>query len=215
MATKKRRRPNKKKNFLQLLQLRMRKQEPDFKPDAKVATFAKTARLTKQQQLRLGKWLLYSLTVILCLVVQDVLMGQLNFLGATTDLAVSAILLITVIEGTEVGSLFVLIASTLYYFSGSAPGAYSIGLMSFLGIAAVLLRQMYLHRSKGSIVLCAGLALMGYELGLLAVGLFQGLTLANRAHTFVLTGVYGVLTMLPLYPLIYKIGLIGGNTWKE
>ena len=215
MATKKRRRPNKKKNFLQQLRMRMRKQEPDFKPDAKVATFAKTARLTKQQQLRLGKWLLYSLTVILCLVVQDVLMGQLNFLGATTDLAVSAILLITVIEGTEVGSLFVLIASTLYYFSGSAPGAYSIGLLSFLGIAAVLLRQMYLHRSKGSIVLCAGLALMGYELGLLAVGLFQGLTLANRAHTFVLTGVYGVLTMLPLYPLIYKIGLIGGNTWKE
>ena len=214
MATKKRRRPNKKKSFLSRLRL-PRKQEPDFKPDAKVATFAKTARLTKQQQLRLGKWLLYSLTVVLSLVVQDVLMGQLNFLGATTDLAVSAILLITVIEGTEVGSLFVLIASTLYYFSGSAPGAYSIALLSFLGIAAVLLRQMYLHRSKGSIILCAGLAQMGYELGLLAVGLFEGLTLVSRAHTFVLTGVYGILTMVPLYPLIYKIGLIGGNTWKE
>ena len=214
MATKKRRRPNKKKSFLSRLRL-PRKQEPDFKPDAKVATFAKTARLTKQQQLRLGKWLLYSLTVVLSLVVQDVLMGQLNFLGATTDLAVSAILLITVIEGTEVGSLFVLIASTLYYFSGSAPGAYSIALLSFLGIAAVLLRQMYLHRSKGSIILCAGLAQMGYELGLLAVGLFEGLTLVSRAHTFVLAGVYGILTMVPLYPLIYKIGLIGGNTWKE
>ena len=215
MATRKRRRPNKKKSFLQQLQLRMRKQEPDFKPDAKVATFAKTTRLTRQQRLRLGKWSLYTLTVILCLVVQDVLMGQLNFLGATTDLAVSAILLITVIEGTEVGSLFVLIASTLYYFSGSAPGAYSIGLMSVLGIAAVLFRQMYLHRSKGSIVLCAGLAQLGYEIGLLAVGLFEGLTLVNRAYSFVLTGVYGILTMLPLYPLIYKIGLIGGNTWKE
>ena len=214
MATKKRRRPNKKKSFLSRLRL-PRKQEPDFKPDAKVATFAKTARLTKQQQLRLGKWLLYSLTVVLSLVVQDVLMGQLNFLGATTDLAVSAILLITVIEGTEVGSLFVLIASTLYYFSGSAPGAYSIALLSFLGIAAVLLRQMYLHRSKGSIILCAGLAQLLYELGLLAVGLFEGLTLVSRAHTFVLTGVYGILTMVPLYPLIYKIGLIGGNTWKE
>ena len=215
MATRKRRRPNKKKSFLQQLLLLRRKQEPEFKPDAKVATFAKTARLTRQQQLRLGKWALYTLTVVMCLVVQDVLMGQLNFLGATTDLAVSAILLITVIEGTEVGSLFVLIASTLYYFSGSAPGAYSIALMSFLGIAAVLLRQMYLHRSKGSIVLCAGLAQVGYELGLLAVGLFQGLTRVGRTHSFVLTGVYGILTMLPLYDLIYKIGLIGGNTWKE
>lgn len=212
MATKKRRRPNRKSSFPSF---RLpKRQEPDFKPDARVSTW-KTLRLTRLQQLRLTKWGLYTLTVILCLVVQDVIMSQLNLLGATTDLAVSAILLITVIEGTEVGSLFVLIASTLYYFSGTAPGAYSIGLLTFLGVAAVLLRQMYLHRSKGSIILCAAVALMGYELGLFAVGLFSKLTLLSRLHSFVLTGIYGILTMLPLYPLIYKIGLIGGNTWKE
>ena len=214
MATRKRRRPPKKKSLLASFRL-PKKKEPDFKPDAKVATFAKTARLTRLQRLRLGKWALYILTIVLCLVVQDVLMSQLNLLGATTDLAVSAILLITVIEGTEVGSLFVLIASTLYYFSGTAPGAYAIGLMTFLGIAAVLLRQMYLHRSKGSIILCAGLAQMGYELGLFVVGIASELTLWGRLHSFVLTGIYGILTMVPLYPLIYKIGLIGGNTWKE
>ena len=214
MATRKRRRPNKKKSLFPAFKL-PRKTEPDFKPDAKVATFAKTARLTKQQQLRLSKWALYILTIILCLVVQDVVMSQLNLLGATTDLAVSAILLITVIEGTEVGSLFVLIASTLFYFSGSAPGAYSIGLITFPGVAAVLFRQMYLHRSRGSIILCAGFAQICYEMGLFAVGMFSELTLTSRVHSFVLTGVYGILTMLLLYPLIYKIGLIGGNTWKE
>ena len=187
----------------------------DFKPDAKTATWLKTSRMTAQQRLRLLKWVLYAGVIILSLVVQDVVMSQLNILGGTTDLPVAVILLITIIEGTEVGSLFVLIASTLYYFSGSAPGAYCIGLMTFLGIFAVMFRQLYWHRSKGSIILCAGLAQMGYELGLLAVGLFEGLTLVSRAHTFVLTGVYGILTMVPLYPLIYKIGLIGGNTWKE
>ena len=192
-----------------------KKNTPEFRPDVNTATWAKTTRLTRLQRLRLMKWLLYVLTVVLCLVVQDVVMSQLNFFGATSDLAICAILLITVIEGTEVGSLFVLIASTLYYFSGSAPSAWCIGLMTFLGVAAVLLRQMYWHRSKGSIILCAGTALMCYELGLFVAGLFEELTRFSRLTAFALTGAYSCLVLIPLYPLICKIGLIGGNTWKE
>ena len=96
----------------------------DFKPDAKVSTWSKTSRLTRMQRLRLLKWVLYTLVIIVSLVVQDVVMSQISILGGTTDLAVAVILLITIIEGTDAGSLFVVIASTLYYFSGSAPGAY-------------------------------------------------------------------------------------------
>ena len=194
---------------------RRRKIDSEFKPDPRSATVFKTLRLTRLQQLRLLKWGLYVLTIVLALVVQDVIMSRVRLLGATTDLTVCAILLIAVIEGTEVGSLFLLITSTLYFFSGSAPGAYSIGLMTFFGVAAVIFRQMYLSRSRGSIVLCAGAAQMAYELGLYAVGLFLGLTRWDRIGPFVLTGVYTVLLMIPLYPLICKIGLIGGNTWKE
>lgn len=187
----------------------------DFKPDAQVSTWAKTARMTVQQRLRLLKWLLYTGVIILSLVVQDVVMSQLNILGGTTDLPVAVILLITVIEGTEVGSLFVLIASTLYYFSGTAPGAYSIGLLCVLGIAAAMFRQLFWHRSKGSIVLCTAVALLGYELGLFAVGLFSELTLWSHFSNFLLTVIYTCATLPAFYPLIYKIGLIGGNTWKE
>ena len=192
-----------------------KKDSMDFKPDAKVSTWAKTSRLTALQRLRLLKWSLYAAVIILSLVVQDVVMSQLNLLGGTTDLAVAVILLITVIEGTEAGSLFVLIASLFYYFSGTAPGAYCIALMTVLGIAAVMFRQLYWHRSKGSIVLCAAIALMGYELGLFAIGLFEELTLWKHLSAFVLTGLYSCATLLAYYPLIYKIGLIGGNTWKE
>ena len=194
---------------------RNRKYDPDFKPDAQTSTWVKTNKLTLQQRLRLLKWSLYTGVIILALVIQDVIMSQLNFLGGTTDLPVAVILLITVIEGTEVGSLFVLIASTLYYFSGTAPGAYSIGLMCALGIAAVMFRQLYWHRSKGSIVLCAAIALMGYELGLFTVGLLSELTLWNHFGNFLLTGMYSCALLPAIYPLIYKIGLIGGNTWKE
>lgn len=192
-----------------------RKRSIEFKPDPQTATWVKTFHLTIQQRLQLAKWALYILTIVLCLVVQDVIMSRIRLFGATTDLAVCAILLITVIEGTDTGSLFVLIASTLYYFSGSAPGAYVIALMSFLGVAAVLLRQLYWHRSKGSIVLCTGIALMLYEIGLFVVGIAIGLTLPSRLIYFILTGVYSCLALIPLYSIIYKIGLIGGNTWKE
>ena len=197
------------------MKFRGRKNRSEFKPDARTATWVKTVRMTQQQRLRLLKWVLYALVIVVLLVIQDVIMSQFRLLGATTDLAVCAILLITVLEGTEVGSLFVLIASTLYYFSGSAPGAYCIGLLCGLGIFCALFRQMYLHRSKGSILLCTAVALMGYELGLFVVGMMTELTLWLRLVRFLLTGAYSCLVLIPLYPLIYKIGLIGGNTWKE
>lgn len=187
----------------------------EFKPDAREATWLKTAHMTETQRLRYTKWGLYILTVVMSLVLQDVMMSQVRIFGATTDLPVCAILLITVIEGTEVGSLFVLIASTLYYFSGTAPGAYCIGLLTFLGVGATLFRQMYWHRSRGSVVLCAAIALTLYETGLLAVGVFYGLTTVSRANLFLLTAAYSSAVLLPMYSLITKIGLIGGNTWKE
>ena len=203
------------KTLAQLFQRRRSRDAMDFKPDVQTATWSKTLRLTRQQQLRLTKWVLYALSVVMAVVLQDVVMSQFTLFGATTDLPACVILLITVIEGTEVGSLFVLIASTLYYFSGNAPFAACIGLLSILGIAATLFRQMYWHRSKGSILLCAALALMGYELGLFAVGLSTQLTHWGRVSYFVLTGLYSCLVQIPLYSLIHKIGLIGGNTWKE
>ena len=142
-------------------------------------------------------------------------MSQFSIFGATTDLPACAILLITVIEGTDIGSLFVLIASVLYYFSGNAPTAFCIGLLTFFGIGATLFRQMFWHRSKGSIILCSAIALTGYELGLFVVGMGSGLTHWGRLPAFALTAVFSCLVLIPLYSLIYKIGLIGGNTWKE
>ena len=203
------------KTLAQLVKQRRLRADMDFKPDVQRATWVKTTRLTRQQQLRLTRWSLYVLVVVLSVIIQDVVMSKFSMFGATTDLPACAILLITVMEGAEVGSLFVLIASTLYYFSGNAANAFCIALMTFLGLGMTLFRQMFWHRSKGSIVLCAAIALVGYELGLFAVGLINGLTHWGRLPVFVLTAVLSCLVQIPLYSLIYKIGLIGGNTWKE
>lgn len=212
---RRRRKPTGEKTLTELFKQRKNKDHLDFKPDVQKATWTKTARLTRQQQLRLTKWVLYALSVIICLILQDVLMSQMSLFGATTDLPVCAILMITVIEGTEIGSIFVLIASVLYYFSGHAPSAFCIGLLTFFGIGATLFRQLYWHRSKGSIILCSAIALTCYEVGLFAVGISSELTHWGRLPAFLLTAAYSCLVLIPLYTLICKIGLIGGNTWKE
>lgn len=199
----------------ELFKKRREKDLAEFKPDANTATLGKTMKMTRQQRLRYTKWGLYFLTIILSLTLQDVIMSQFSIFGATTDLAAAVILLITVIEGTEVGSMFVLIASTLYYFSGTAPNAYCIGLLTFLGIAATLFRQMYWHRSQSSVLLCTGIAVTAYEIGLFIVGLMEELTRFSRVGVFLLTAVFTCAALFPLYAIIYKIGMIGGNTWKE
>ena len=175
MAEKKKRRAGrapKQRTLTELFRRNQRKKRNEFKPDPTTSTWLKTQKLTRLQRLRLVKWLLYALIIVMSLVIQDVIMSQIRLFGATTDLAVGAILLITVIEGTDVGSLFVLIASALYWFSGSAPTPLCIALLTFFGVGATMFRQMYWHRSRGTLTLCACLALTLYELGLFGVGLF-------------------------------------------
>ena len=146
---------------------------------------------------------------------QDVILSQLPLFGACPDLPVCAMLLITVLEGTEVGSVFLFCASLFYFFSGSAPIPMCISLLTCIGVLATVFRQMYWHRSKGSILMCTMIALTVYEMSLFFTGLVQDLTIFSRIGSFVLTSIYSCLALIPLYSLIYKIGLIGGNTWKE
>ena len=189
--------------------------QSEFKPDPRQNSLSGLFHVTQLQKQRMLKWTLYVLTGILLLTIQDVIMSRVSIFGATTDLPVVYILLITVIEGVDVGSLFVLFASTINYISGSAPGPYCIGLLCAVGIIATLLRQAYLRRTKASIVICAGIALTIYEMGLFVVGIGLGLTRWDRVFSFLITAGYSFGVMVLLYPLINKIGLIGGTTWKE
>ncbi len=192
-----------------------RKPKYQFKPDKKQATIFKRLYLTRLQRLQILKWVLLSAACVLMLVIQDVIMSRIHISGATTDLAVCMILLIGLYEGTENGSLFALIASIVYLFSGSSPGPFCIGLITALTIGINLLRQNLWRRSFGSTMLCAGMGVMLYEMGVFVAGLLSGLTIFARAGVFALTGILTCLTMLPMYPLVRAISKIGGDTWKE
>ena len=192
----------------------MARKKQEFRQDAR-ASVLKNLYMTRLQRLNLLKWSLYALTCLVLLVIQDTMMSRVSIFGVTTDLVPMAILLITVLVGSEYGSIFVLVSSTLYWCAGSAPGPYTIAQLTFLGIIATLFRQTYWRRGLQSTVLCAGIALVLYEMSTFLIGLIMGLTLWSRVMVFFMTAVCSAALMVPLYPLMYKIGKIGGEPWKE
>ena len=124
-------------------------------------------------------------------------------------------LLIAVISDAYDGSLFLLLGSTFYVFSGSAPGPYAIAFLTVLGVAAALLRQSFWRRGFRSNIFCAGLALLGYELAVFGTGIFLGLTHWGRFGVFMITWALSFGVMLALYPLARAIQKIGGELWRE
>ena len=171
--------------------------------------------MTRLQRLTILKWATFAMTGILMLVIQDVIMSQTRFSGATTDLPVAFILLVGIYEGLENGSVFTLVSSLFYWFSGSAPTPICVAVLCILVILIGLFRQLYWHRSFGSIAMCVSIAIMLYEMILFVIGLMSGLTILPRASVFALTGGITCITMLPMYPLVRVISKIGGVSWKE
>ena len=193
----------------------MARKKVEFRPDSTGASLISKLYITPSQRKKLYRWLSYSAICIALLVIQDVIMSQIRFSGATTDLPVAFILLVGLYEGLELGSVFTLSASLFYWFSGSAPTPICIGLLCVLNVFVGLFRQMYWNRSFGSLTLCTAVSIMLYEMMLFAVGLMQGLTIVPRASVFALTGALTCITMLPMYPLVRAISKIGGESWKE
>lgn len=193
----------------------MARRKYEFKPDRTGAGLLSKLYITQTQRQTLLKWALYSLVCLIMLIVQDTLMSGIHFFGATTDLFCAAVLLVCLLEGAESGGLFCLWAGLFYWFSGSAPGLYSIVLLPLLGIFASVFRQAYLHKGLLSATLCAGVSLMVYEMTVFAIGALLGQTLLQRYDIFLLTGLYSVLLLPVLYPIVHAIGRIGGESWKE
>ena len=189
--------------------------QAEFKPDSQGTGLDGLLHLTVLQRLNLLRWTLYVLVWLAALIIQDTIMSRVSIGGATTDLAVAVLLLLAVIEGCETGSVIALVGSTIYHFTGTAPGAYCVGLITIFGMGAAFFRQKYLHRSAGSIIVCSGAAVIAYEMGVYAFGIFTGVTRWDRIGVFFLTGLLTCLTLIPIHALIYKIGQIGGNTWNE
>ena len=187
----------------------------DFRPDKPSTSILSHLILTKKQQKTLLKWVFYSAMLVLLSVIQDVLLSRVRIFGATSELIPCAIFLICILEGSHTGSVFSLVASLIYLFSGTAPGPYSMVAITFFAIGACIFRQAFLQESFSSAFLCTAVAMVFYVLCNFAFGLFLGLTTAGRFFGFLLTALLTLPSIPILYPIFKAIGAFGGQQWKE
>ena len=187
----------------------------EFKPDKERSDIANKLILTRQQQKKLLKWCLYALVLLVLSVVQDVLLSRIRLFGVTTELVPCGIFLICLTEGLESGCVFSLVASSLYLFSGSAAGEYSIVLITAIAVLVCYFRQSYLQKGFAASMLSIAVSMLGYEVFTFAVALFLGQTTSSRLGAFCLTGVFSIVFAPALYPVLKVISTIGGDAWKE
>lgn len=193
----------------------MRFRKHEFRPDRTESGPLNKLYITKKQRVALLKWLLLALALVLVCTVQDVALGQVQVRGAGFDVMAAALLLVCVLQDPEYGSVFMLTASVLYSFSGSAPGYFVIALLTGIGVFFAIVRHCYLHSGFGSTLLCAAAAIAVYEMALLVFGVFFGLTTWSHWQDFLITAGLSVAAVPLMYPIFHAILKIGGTPWND
>ena len=193
----------------------MAKKRYEFKPDREGPDLLSRLSLTKKQRQGLLKWTLYGLVLLLLSILQDCILFDLRIFGSTTDLVPCAVIAICVLEGAEIGSSFALIASVLFYATGSSAGVHTIFLVTFFAVTAALFRQNYLQKGFSATLLCTGVATALYEMVTFLVALVLGQTFAGRRAVFLVMSALSTLAVSLLYKIFLSIGKIGGDSWKE
>lgn len=193
----------------------MARKKIEFRPDPTGHNWADKLRLTPLQRKSVLKWLLYSAVCVVGLVLQDSMLARLRLFGGCFDVTPALIVLICVLEGSENGSLFALLASMVYVFSGTGQGHYCIAMLTLAAVLATAFRQSYLRRGAGSDLICVGGAMVLYEMAVFTAGVLQGLTYRARWGVFLMTAIISTLAAGAVYALLKYIGTIGGNAWKE
>lgn len=193
----------------------MFKRKHEFRPDRTETGTLNKLYITPLQRRSVLKWLLMALLLTAVCVVQDVILSKVYLYGALFDLVPAVLLLACVIQDPEIGSVFILAGSALYWFSGSAPGTYVIALLTVIGVVLGIFRHCYLHSTFGSAFLCAAAGMMLYKVSIFAIGAFLGYTTGAYFTRFLISGGLSVAVMPLFYPVLTAIYKIGGEPWNE
>lgn len=187
----------------------------EFKPDKLGSSWLSKLYLTRQQRRTILKWVVYLILLVLVSLVQDVILCRFRLWGAATDLVPCLLLLICITEGAEGGGVFALLGALYYLYSGTAPGPYVVALIPVIGIPLSILRQAYLRKGFLTALICLIPAMVLYELGVFAFGMFLEKTFAWRLMGFILSALLSMLAVPVMYPVCRLIHKIGGQLWNE
>lgn len=187
----------------------------DFKSDKPYSGFWGKLYLTHKQRRSILKWTLYGVLLVALSLLQDAVLCKFRVMGATTELVPVGIFVICILEGAETGSIFALVSSLLYLFSGTAAGPYTMLFITVLAVGVTIWRQAYLQKGFAAALLCAASATLVLQLLQFVVGLFLQATIPSRFTGFLITAGLSMVAIPVLYPIALSIESIGGETWKE
>lgn len=187
----------------------------DFLPDEDNSGNFDKLLPSQGQRFGLLRWTLFGALTVLALLVQDSLMYLVDIFGAGADLVPCVIIMIAALQGAEAGSIFSLVASILFYYSGSAPGPYVVPMITIVSIFTAIFRQACLRRGFFSILLATALGMLCYELLIFTMGLILKHTIFQWFTGAILTAGLSLAALPVAYPIARAIGKIGGELWKE
>lgn len=193
----------------------MARKKHEFRPDSVRQDILGKLLLTQKQRQSALRWLLFSVVCLAALILQDTVMSRFTIFGTNTDLVPCCIIAICILQGAESGCVFALTASLIYHFSGSSPGVFAIPLITILAVLGAIFRQGYLRKGFSTLVICTGVCLILYEVGIFLVGLFLNSTIWPRFWAVFGSALITLALVPVLYPILLSIGKIGGETWKE
>lgn len=191
------------------------KRKHEFKPDRTGTGALKKLYLTRLQRLRLLKWTMMGLALLVLSLLQDAVLSQVSIYGATFDLVACGILLGCMLFQPDTAAVFGLVSSVLYYFSGTSPGVYTIALLTVFGVLLCIFRRSFLRRCFSTVFFSVSVGLVAYRLAIFVILLFLSSTTADRLPVFLLCAGLSIAAIPPLYPVLTAISNIGGESWKE
>ncbi len=191
------------------------KRKHEFKPDRTGTGALKKLYLTRLQRLRLLKWTMMGLALLVLSLLQDAVLSRLSIYGATFDLVACGILLGCMLFQPDTAAVFGLVSSVLYYFSGTSPGVYTIALLTVFGVLLCIFRRSFLRRCFSTVFFCVSVGLVAYRLAVFVILLFLSSTTPDRLPVFLLCAGLSIAVIPLLYPVLTAISNIGGESWKE
>ena len=193
----------------------MFRRKHEFKPDRTDSGALNKLYLTRLQRLRLLKWALMGLGIVLLSLLQDAVLSRVSIYGATFDLVACGILLGCMLFQPDTAAVFGLVSAVFYYFSGTAPGVYCIALLTALGVLMCIFRRSYLRRCFSTTLFCVSIGMIAYKVAVFVICLFLCSTTPSRLGICLLSGALSVAVIPLLYPVFTAISNIGGESWKE
>lgn len=187
----------------------------EFQPDKPHSNWQSKLQLTPLQRKAILKWCLYGLVLLVLSLIQDVILCRFRFWGVTTELFPCAIFLITLLEGSQRGSIFALVASALYLFTGASPGSYAMVAITVIAILVTIFRQAYLQKNFVAVFLCVAVCMAIYEMVVYGFSLFLSLVRPMQVLDFLIIAGLSLIAVPLLYPIFQAISRIGGEQWKE